>query len=71
MVKNKSINIFNKKEVIVPKKVEEKKVQRYVSLRNIDKMKKQGWKEVSLKKDKHDRVLGVKTNSSDLILMEK
>ena len=57
-----------KNKVSAPKK---KSNQRYVALRNVDKMKLNGWKEVSILKNKHDRVLGVKTNTSDLTLMEK
>lgn len=54
-------------------KVEEvKKVQRLVALRNVDKLKDQGWKVVKKSyNDVEGRELGVKTHASDLTLMEK
>ena len=48
-----------------------KKKQRYVALRNIDRRKAEGWKEVAKPKDAHGRELGVRTHCEDLVLMEK
>ena len=49
-----------------------KVIQRLVAERNVDRYKAQGYKVASnVLGDKHDRVLGVKTNTSDLVLMEK
>ena len=50
-----------------------KKQLRLVAERNVEKMKTEGWKvaDVDKIKDKHGRLLGIKSHSSDLILMEK
>ena len=45
--------------------------QRFVAKRNIAKMKDKGWKEVGDGKDKHGRALGIRSESTDLVLMEK
>ena len=68
---NQAIQKAKNDSVESNKKVQKKSNKRYVALRNVDKMKSEGWKEVKVAKDKHDRVLGVKVNAPDLILMEK
>lgn len=47
------------------------KTQRLVATRNVDRFKKDGWKEAKSSVDKHNRTLGVNTNANDLVLMEK
>ncbi len=76
--KKAKINKQVAKDLAVPAK-ETKKKRRYVALRNVDKLKKEGWKQAKESKDKHNRTLGVNTNinegsqdnTADLILMEK
>lgn len=58
-------------KIIKESQPEIKKKQRLVRVDKVDQKKKEGWKEVDLKKDKHNRLLGVNTNTSDLVLMEK
>jgi len=68
-----------KKKVVAPKKkVAKKKVtkapeeqQRLVAERNVERMKAEGWKVIGDGKDRHGKVLNVRTHSSDLTLMEK
>lgn len=48
------------------------KNQRLVALRNVDRMKEEGWKIVMGDiKDKHGRIMSAKVDVSDLVLMEK
>ena len=47
------------------------KAQRLVAERNVNKLKKEGWKAVGSAKDEKGRVLNVDTHTSDLVLMEK
>lgn len=47
------------------------KLRRYVRADKVNAMKAKGWKEIVEPKDKHGRKLDVRTNMSDLILMEK
>jgi len=54
------------KKVVPPKKT-----QILVAERNVDKRVLGGWKIVGNPQDEKGKVLGVKTNASDLILMEK
>lgn len=67
------------KDLAKPKEPSKKQC-RYVAIRNLDKMKEAGWKEVKEKADKHGKTLGVNTNmgsvgtpdnNADLVLMEK
>ena len=60
-----------KESLKVVEPVKKGKDQRLVATRNVDAMKLKGWKAVVAPKDKHDRVLGVRVNVSDVILMEK
>lgn len=54
------------------KKPIKKKVDRvrYARPENVKKLEAKGWKVVNEEKDKHGRKLGVRTTTSDLILME-
>lgn len=56
------------KEMLKPKP-EVKKAQRFVSINNVAQYKKQGWKESPAKKGYN--ILGAKSYTSDLVLMEK
>jgi len=58
------------KDMTTPRK-KSSKLRRYVRSDKVDVMKAKGWKEVKEPKDDHGRKLGVITNMSDLILMEK
>lgn len=52
--------------------VKPKKTQRLVAERNMDRLKAEGWKVVKEDvRDEHGKVLGARTNMSDLTLMEK
>ena len=77
-VANKAKEKADKAEVQAAKKAAEvkappkpKTIQRLVAERNIEKYKALGYKVVKCCKDKHNRVLGVNTNTSELTLMEK
>jgi len=60
-----------------PEKIKEVKIltkkERLVAIRNVEKLKEQGWKVVNKPvTDKHERVLGAKSLSKpDVVLMEK
>ncbi len=56
------------KEEIKPKKEKKEKVQRYVRIDKVKAMESKGWKVIE---EKSEKKLGVRTNASDLILMEK
>lgn len=61
-----------RKKATIDKPVKKEVAQRLVRRDNIDKRLKAGWKLVTEKvTDDRGRVLGVKTNASDLVLMEK
>ena len=65
--------IKKKKVIKKESKVAKEKDRRLVADRNVERMLKDGWKIVDVEKikDGHGRLLGVKTNASDLTLMEK
>lgn len=51
--------------------IKKKADSRYVASRNIDAMKKKGWKVVGDGKDAKGKIEGVRVHSKDLILMSK
>ena len=73
--KRNNINMAFKEIIELKKKEAPKKDQRYVALRNLEKMKKFGWKIVSpnIKADfKLSRAAAKRaTEDGDLVLMEK
>lgn len=47
------------------------KEHRLIATRNVEKKKAEGWVQIDKPKESHDREMGVKTNTEDMILMEK
>ena len=53
------------------KKKKDNDNQRYVRVDRVEEMKKKGWKKVGDGKDAKGKILDVKTQISDLVLMTK
>ena len=71
--KRKSDLLAAKKKIVAVKPLPKlDKIQKLVTERNVEKLKAQGYKIVAKNvTDKQGKVMGVRTNISDLVLMEK